>query len=59
MTADLVAAGFLEDDVEGGLLLDGRSGGASGGRSGRGNRHRRGGADAPFFFELFYQVSDF
>ena len=48
---DLVGAGFLEDDVEGGLHLDGSGGGRpTGGAGGRGG-DGSGGADAPLGFE--------
>ena len=55
---DLVAARIGEDDIERGLLFGGGSSGSSGGTGGR-NGYGSGGADAPFFFELFNEVSDF
>ena len=58
MTRDLVRAGLLEDDVEGGLLFDGSCGGAATSTGCR-DGDRSSGADAPLVFELFDEVSDF
>lgn len=53
---NLVAACIGEDDIEGCLLL---SGGSCSGGTGGCNGYGSSGADAPFFFELFNEVSDF
>ena len=50
---DLLGAGILDNHIELGLLFDGFSGGNSATR--HGHRHRRGGGDAPLFFEQFHQ----
>ena len=53
--ADLIGSDFLQDDIKGGLLLNGSSG--SGGAS-SGNSDWSGGANAPLLFKGLYEVSD-
>jgi len=55
---DLVGAGIGEDDVEGGFFLSWCSGGSTGWAC-SGYSNGSSGANAPFFFELFDEVSNF